>query len=55
MMALPFPWELRWNIDYAAIKTNANVIVTNNLKHFPAEYLSTYGLSAKSADDFITD
>lgn len=39
----------------AAIKTNANVIVTNNLKHFPAEYLTTYGLSAKSADDFITD
>ncbi|MDZ7614265.1 MAG: PIN domain-containing protein [Flavobacteriaceae bacterium] len=25
----------------AAIKTNANVIVTSNLKHFPEEYLST--------------
>lgn len=39
----------------AAIKSNSNVIVTNNLKDFPAEYLSTFGLSAKSADDFLTD
>ncbi len=39
----------------AAIKTNANVIVTNNLKDFPEEYLATFGLSVKSADDFITD
>ena len=39
----------------AAIKTNANVIVTNNLKDFPKEYLATFGLSVKSADDFITD
>lgn len=39
----------------AAIKTNANVIVTNNLKDFPKEYLATFGLVAKSADDFIAD
>lgn len=39
----------------AAIKTNANIIVTNNLKDFPSDYLRTYGLAAKSADDFITD
>lgn len=39
----------------AAIKTNANVIVTNNLKDFPAEYLTSFGLTAKSADDFLTD
>jgi predicted nucleic acid-binding protein len=39
----------------AAIKTNANVIVTNNLKDFPADYLASFGLTAKSADDFITD
>lgn len=38
-----------------AIKTNANVIVTNNIKHFPSEYLSQFGLSAKNADDFLTD
>lgn len=39
----------------AAIKTNANIIVTNNLKDFPKDYLATFGLSAKSADDFLTD
>ena len=39
----------------AAIKTNANVIVTNNIKDFPAEYLARFGLKAKSVDDFITD
>lgn len=39
----------------AAIKTNANIIVTNNLKDFPEEYLQSFSLSAKSADDFLTD
>lgn len=39
----------------AAIKTNANVIVTNNLKDFPEDYLESFGLKAKSADDFLTD
>lgn len=39
----------------AAIKTNANVIVTNNIKDFPNDYLSSFGLSAKIADDFLTD
>lgn len=39
----------------AAIKTNANIIVTNNLKDFPEDYLRTFGLVAKSADDFLTD
>lgn len=39
----------------AAIKSNANLIVTNNLKDFDNEYLSKFGLFAKNADDFITD
>lgn len=39
----------------AAIKTNANIIVTNNLKDFPSDYLATFGLSAKDADEFLTD
>ena len=39
----------------AAIKVNANLIITNNLKDFPAEYLASFGLVAKSADDFLTD
>ena len=39
----------------AAIKANADIIVTNNLKDFPAEILEIYGMGAKSADDFLTD
>jgi len=39
----------------AAIKINANIIVTNNLKDFPKGYLESFGLSAKKADDFLTD
>jgi predicted nucleic acid-binding protein len=39
----------------AAIKSNANVIVTNNLKDFPEVYLNSFGVKAKSADDFLTD
>ncbi len=39
----------------AAIKTNANVIVTNNLKDFNNDYLATFNLTAKSPDDFLTD
>lgn len=39
----------------AAIKTNANLIVTNNIKDFPKEYLIRFGLNAKTADDFVTD
>lgn len=39
----------------AAIKTNANVIVTNNIKDFPNDYLASFSLVAKTADDFLTD
>jgi len=39
----------------AAIKVNANTIVTNNLKDFPTEYLQFFGLRAQKADDFLTD
>lgn len=39
----------------AAIKVNANIIVTNNLKDFPKDYLASFGLSARSADDFLAD
>ncbi len=38
-----------------AAAINANVIITNNLKDFPKNYLSGFGLVAKNADDFITD
>ncbi len=39
----------------AAIKTNADLIITNNLKDFPVDYLSSFGLKAKTPDDFFTD
>jgi predicted nucleic acid-binding protein len=52
---LTLPDEKDRHVLAAAIKINANVIVTNNLKDFPKEYLATFGLKAKSIDDFITD
>lgn len=39
----------------AAIKTNADIIVTNNIKDFPDNYLASFGLAAKGVDDFLTD
>lgn len=52
---LNLPDEKDCHVLAAGIKTNANVIVTNNLKDFPEEYLQSFGLRAKSADDFLTD
>jgi predicted nucleic acid-binding protein len=39
----------------AAIKARAQVIVTNNLKDFPAGALDAWDMEAKSPDDFILD
>jgi len=39
----------------AAIKTKADIIVTENLKDFPAKKLASYGMEAKSSDEFIAD
>ncbi len=50
---LPDPKDI--HVLAAAIKTNANVIVTNNTKDFPTDYLSSFGLVVKTADDFLTD
>lgn len=52
---LKLPDEKDRHVLAAAIKTNANVIVTNNLRDFPDEYLASFGLKAKGADDFLTD
>ena len=52
---LELPDEDDRHVVAAAIKANANVIVTNNLKDFPEKYLDSFGLKAKSADDFLTD
>ena len=52
---LNLPDEKDRHVLAAAIKTNANVIVTNNLKDFPTPYLDSFGIKAKSLDDFFTD
>ncbi len=39
----------------AAVKTQASMIVTENLKDFPADVLATVNIEAKSADAFIAD
>jgi predicted nucleic acid-binding protein len=52
---LHLPDEKDRHVLAAAIKTNANVIVTNNLKDFPEDYLANFGLKVKNVDDFITD
>lgn len=52
-LELPDPKDC--HVLAAAIKTNADIIVTNNVKDFPEEYLNAFGLKAKKADDFLTD
>lgn len=39
----------------AAIRINANVIVTFNLKDFPVDYLKPYDIEAQHPDEFITN
>ena len=55
MTSLTLPDEDDRHVLAAAVKSNADVIVTNNLKDFPEEYLKSFGVKAKSADDFLTD
>ncbi|MET8145108.1 PIN domain-containing protein [Sphaerisporangium sp. NPDC005288] len=37
----------------AAIKAGAQVIVTSNLRDFPPEHLGSWGVEARSPDDFV--
>jgi hypothetical protein len=39
----------------AALKTQAFTIVTDNLKHFPPEFLARLNLEARSTDSFLAD
>jgi hypothetical protein len=39
----------------AAVRANAEVLVTFNLRHFPAEALSPYDVEARHPDDFLLD
>jgi len=36
-----------------AIMARANVIVTQNTRHFPPEYIEEYGILCQNADDFL--
>jgi predicted nucleic acid-binding protein len=38
----------------AAIRCQAGVIVTYNLKHFPEQALASYGIEAQHPDEFVT-
>lgn len=55
LSTLSLPDRKDCHVLAAAIKSDANLIVTNNLRHFESGYLSRFGLCAKNADDFITD
>lgn len=39
----------------AAIKANAHIIITNNKKDFPVDYVASFGIKVKKPDDFFTD
>ncbi len=39
----------------AAIKSNAQLIVTENTKDFPDDKLSAWNVTARTADDFVLD
>lgn len=50
---LPDPGDV--HVIAAAVKTQAAVIVTDNIRDFPDSILSRYALFARTADDFIAD
>lgn len=52
-LALPDPDDR--HVLAAAIKARAQVIVTSNLKDFPAAALAPWDMEVKSPDDFILD
>ena len=53
MLDLPDPDDR--HVLAAAIKVNAQLIVTRDRKDFPAEKLAPWGIKAKSPDDFVRD
>jgi predicted nucleic acid-binding protein len=51
--SLKLPDENDRHVLAAAIRCSADVIVTFNLKDFPADYLLTFDIEAQHPDDFI--
>lgn len=54
-MSFGLPDEGDEHVLAAALKTQAQAIVTENLTDFPANVLAPLGIEARSADDFIAD
>jgi len=52
---LNLPDEKDRHVLAAAIKVNADLIVSNNIKDFPENILNRFGIKIKTADDFLTD
>ncbi len=50
---LDLPDEGDRHVLAAAIKAKAQVIVTENLKHFPLDKLHSWNIEAQGADDFV--
>ena len=53
--ALKLPDPDDRHVVAAAIKAGAQVIVTTNLKDFPADELAEFNIEPKSPDDFVLD
>jgi hypothetical protein len=51
---LVLPDESDRHVVAAAIRCQAGVIVTYNLKHFPQSALAPYGIEAQHPDDFVS-
>jgi PIN domain len=51
--ALELPDPAGRHVLAAAIRCGAQVIVTNNQRHFPAETLDVFAIEAQTADEFI--
>jgi len=43
------------HVAAAAVRARAEVIVTSNLRDFPEDALSPYGIAAKAPDEFLLD
>lgn len=52
---LTLPDEKDRHVLAAAIKADASLIITHNLKDFPHDVLELYGIKAKLPDDFLVD